>query len=178
MEVTNLPGVGPATKSKLNDAAIYTILDLATAGPADIADAIDVDITKAVDLNNKARKKLVEMGRLEPDFISASDLLTRRKNISRLSTGSKNLDDLLGGGLETWALTEFYGEFGSGKSQICHTICCTVQQPADKGGLDGGAVYIDTEGLSLDRLDQIARGQGGTIRRAMQTRAWEDASRG
>ena len=78
MEVTNLPGVGPATKSKLNDAAIYTILDLAAAGPADIADAIDVDIAKAVDLNNKARKKLVEMGRLEPDFISASDLLIRR----------------------------------------------------------------------------------------------------
>ena len=97
MEVTNLPGVGPATKTKLNDAGIFTILDLATAGPADIADATDVDITKAVDLNNKARKKLVEMGRLEPDFISASELLTKRKNISRLSTGSKNLDELLSG---------------------------------------------------------------------------------
>jgi DNA repair protein RadA len=180
MEVTNLPGVGPATKSKLNDAAIYTILDLATAGPADIADAIDVDITKAVDLNNKARKKLVEMGRLEPDFISASDLLTRRKNISRLSTGSKNIDDLLGGGLETWALTEFYGEFGSGKSQICHTICCTVQQPIDKGGLDGGAVYIDTEGtFRPERLAQIAEARGfnaeEVLSRVMVARAYNSA---
>ncbi|HVC26618.1 MAG TPA: DNA repair and recombination protein RadA [Nitrososphaerales archaeon] len=115
MDVTSLPGVGPATKTKLNDAGIFTILDLATAGPADIADATDVDITKAVDLNNKARKKLVEIGRLEPDFISASELLTKRKNISRLSTGSANLDELLAGGIETWAMTEFYGEFGSGK---------------------------------------------------------------
>jgi DNA repair protein RadA len=115
MVVTSLAGVGPATKTKLNDAGIFTILDLATAGPADIADAIDVDITKAVDLNNKARKKLVEMGRLEPDFVSASELLVRRKGINRLSTGSANLDDLLAGGLETWAMTEFYGEFGSGK---------------------------------------------------------------
>ena len=180
MEVTNLPGVGPATKSKLNDAAIYTILDLATAGPADIADAIDVDITKAVDLNNKARKKLVEMGRLEPDFISASDLLTRRRNITRLSTGSKNLDDLLGGGLETWALTEFYGEFGSGKSQICHTICCTVQLPTDKGGLDGGAVYIDTEGtFRPERLAQIAEARGmnaeEVLSRVMVARAYNSA---
>ncbi|MDG6898757.1 MAG: DNA repair and recombination protein RadA, partial [Nitrososphaerota archaeon] len=72
-------------------------------------------VSKAVDLNNKARKKLVEMNRLEPDFINAADLLAKRKAIDRISTGSKNLDDLLGGGIETWAMTEFYGEFGSGK---------------------------------------------------------------
>ena len=151
MDVTSLPGVGPATKTKLNDAGIFTILDLATAGPADIADATDVDITKAVDINNKARKKLVEIGRLEPDFISASDLLTKRKNISRLSTGSANLDELLAGGIETWAMTEFYGEFGSGKTQICHTLCAMVQLPTDQGGLDGGAIYIDTEGTFRPR---------------------------
>jgi DNA repair protein RadA len=115
LELDTLPGVGPATKQKLNDAGIYTILDLATAAPMDIAEAVDIDVTKAVDLNNKARKKLVEMHRLEPDFINAADLLQKRKAIDRISTGSKNLDDLLGGGIETWAMTEFYGEFGSGK---------------------------------------------------------------
>jgi DNA repair protein RadA len=180
MEVTNLPGVGPATKTKLNDAGIYSILDLATAGPADIAEAIDVDITKAVDLNNKARLKLVEMGRLEADFISASDLLTKRKNISRLSTGSKNLDELLGGGIETWAMTEFYGEFGSGKTQICHTLCCMVQQPLDQGGLDGGAVYIDTEGtFRPERLSQIAEARGyepeQVLSKVMVARAYNSA---
>ncbi len=115
LEVDTLPGVGPATKQKLKDAGIETILDLATSGPMDIAEAVDIDVSKAVELNNKARKKLVEMKRLEPDFINAFDLLAKRKAIDRISTGSKNLDDLLGGGIETWAMTEFYGEFGSGK---------------------------------------------------------------
>ncbi|MDG6988932.1 MAG: DNA repair and recombination protein RadA [Nitrososphaerota archaeon] len=115
LELDTLPGVGPATKQKLKDAGIETVLDLATAGPMDIADAVDIDVSKAVELNNKARKKLVELNRLEPDFINAADLLVKRKAIDRVSTGSKNLDDLLGGGIETWAMTEFFGEFGSGK---------------------------------------------------------------
>jgi DNA repair protein RadA len=115
LELDTLPGVGPATKQKLKDAGIETILDLATSGPMDIAEAVDIDVSKAVELNNKARKKLVEMKRLEPDFINAADLLAKRKAIDRITTGSKNLDDLLGGGIETWALTEFFGEFGSGK---------------------------------------------------------------
>ncbi len=161
LELDSLPGVGPATKQKLNDAGILTILDLATSGPSDIADAVDIDIAKAVELNNKARKKLVELKRLEPDFINAADLLAKRKAIDRVSTGSKNLDDLLGGGVETWAMTEFYGEFGSGKSQICHTLCVMVQAPRGQGGLEGGAVYIDTEGtFRPERIAEIAEARG------------------
>ncbi len=161
LDVTTIAGVGAVTKQKLNDAGIYTILDLATSGPAEIADATDWDITKSVDVNNKARKRLVELGKLEPDFVSASDLLTRRRNITRISTGSKNIDDLLGGGIETWAITEFYGEFGAGKTQICHTLCCTVQQPIAEGGLDGGVVYIDTEGtFRPERIIEIAQSRG------------------
>jgi DNA repair protein RadA len=121
LEVDTLPGVGPATKQKLKDAGIETILDLATSGPMDIAEAVDIDVSKAVELNNKARKKLVELKRLEPDFINAADLLVKRLAIDRISTGSKNLDDLLGGGIETWAMTEFYGEFGSGKCVAADT---------------------------------------------------------
>ncbi|HYB45379.1 MAG TPA: DNA repair and recombination protein RadA [Nitrososphaerales archaeon] len=161
LELTSLPGVGPATKTKLNDAGIYSVLDLATAGPMDIADAVDIDISKAVELNNKARKRLVELHRLEPDFISAADLLKKRQAIDRISTGSKNLDDLLGGGIETWAMTEFFGEFGTGKSQICHTLCVTVQRPHGEGGLDGSAVYIDTEGtFRPERIAEIAEARG------------------
>jgi len=161
LEVDTLPGVGPATKQKLKDAGIETILDLATSGPMDIADAVDIDVSKAVELNNKARKKLVELKRLEPDFINAADLLVKRKAIDRVSTGSKNLDDLLGGGIETWAMTEFYGEFGSGKSQVCHTLCVMVQNPKEGGGLDAGAIYIDTEGtFRPERIAEIAESRG------------------
>ncbi len=161
LELTTLPGVGPATKQKLNDAGIYTVLDLATAGPSDIAEAIDIDISKAVELNNKARKRLVELNRLEPDFINAAELLQKRRSIERITTGSKNLDELLGGGIETWAMTELYGEFGAGKSQICHTLCVTVQLPKDQGGLDAGAVYVDTEGtFRPERVAEIAEARG------------------
>lgn len=160
-DLTSLPGVGPATKQKLNDAGIYTILDLATAGPSDIAEAMDIDIAKAVELNNKARRRLVELNRLEPDFINAAELLQKRRSIERITTGSKNLDELLGGGIETWAMTEFYGEFGAGKSQICHTLCVTVQLPRDQGGLDAGAVYVDTEGtFRPERVQEIAEARG------------------
>src|SRR5437870_12804311 len=108
LALTTLPGVGPATKQKLNDAGIYTILDLATASSTDIAEAVAIDTSKAVELNNKARKKLVEMGKLEPDFISAPDLLETRKPIAMVSTGPSNLDDLLVGGIESSAMTELY----------------------------------------------------------------------
>jgi DNA repair protein RadA len=161
LELTSLPGVGPATKQKLNDAGIMSVLDLATAGPMDIADAVDIDVTKAVELNNKARKKLVEMGRLQPDFVNASELLKKRQAIDRITTGSKNLDDLLGGGIETWAMTEFFGEFGSGKSQICHTLCVTAQMPKEKGGVEGSAIYVDTEGtFRPERIEEIAEARG------------------
>ncbi|MBI3859868.1 MAG: DNA repair and recombination protein RadA [Thaumarchaeota archaeon] len=139
LELDTLPGVGPATKQKLHDAGIYTILDLATAGPMDIADAVDIDVSKAVELNNKARKKLVELNRLEPDFINAADLLVKRKAIDRVSTGSKNLDDLLGGGIESWAMTEFYGEFGSGK-------CVSG---------DTKVAYTNDEAFHLQRIDEV-----------------------
>ncbi len=136
LDVTSIAGVGAVTKQKLNEAGIFTILDLATAGPSEIADATDWDISKSVEVNNKARKKLVEMGRLEPDFVSASDLLTRRKNITRISTGAKNIDELLGGGIETWAITEFYGEFGAGK-------CVTGDTPV---------AYTNDENMHLETI--------------------------
>ena len=74
---------------------------------------------------------------------------------------SNNLDELLIGGIETQAVTEFYGEFGSGKTQICHTLCLTVQLPFDQGGLDGDVVYIDTENtFRPERLRDIAEIRG------------------
>ena len=65
------------------------------------------------------------------------------------------------GGIETQAVTEFYGEFGSGKSQICHTLCATARQSIDSGGMDSCVIYIDTEGtFRPERVDQISRARG------------------
>jgi DNA repair protein RadA len=159
LEVLN--GVGPATKQKLNDAGIYNLLDLAARGVGDVADVLSGDTNKAATLINRARAKLAELGIIAKDFMSAMELYEKRKAIQRITTGSKNLDDLLGGGVETGAVTEFYGEYGSGKSQICHTLSVTVQLPKDRGGADGSTIYVDTEStFRPERIAQIAENRG------------------
>jgi len=161
LEVNSLPGVGPVTTKKLTEAGIYTILDVAVRGPGDVADTTGFEMDKAIDLCNKARLKLVEIGRFDKDFVSASEIYDRRQKIERIKTGSNNLDELLIGGIETQAVTEFYGEYGTGKTQICHTLCLTVQLPFDQGGLDGDVVYIDTENtFRPERLRDIAEIRG------------------
>ena len=158
MEVDSLEGVGPTTKQKLTDVGINTILDLAIRGPSDVADGIGFDMARAIELCNKARVKLVELGMMERDFVPATEILERRRKIGRVTTGTSSLDDLLMGGIDTQAVTEFYGEFGSGKTQICHTLCIMVQAPPEDGGLDGGAIYLDTENtFRPERIYDIAR---------------------
>lgn len=68
------------------------------------------------------------------------------KDIITISTGSSDLDALLGGGIETGSITEIFGEFRTGKTQLCHTLCVTSQKPLDQGGAEGRIIYIDTEG--------------------------------
>ena len=108
-----------------------------------------------------AQKLLRESSVLEKEFVTADFVLEKRKSMLRCSTGSKSLDELLLGGIETQAVTEFYGEFGSGKSQICHTLCAMASRPLSEKGLDGGVIYIDTEGtFRPERLEQIASSRG------------------
>jgi DNA repair protein RadA len=161
LELDSLEGVGPVTKQKLTEAGIYSLMDLAVRGVGEVADAINGDTAKASEMINKARAKLSELGVLSKDFVSAKELFQKRLNIERITTGCRGLDELFGGGIETGAVTEFYGEFGSGKSQVCHTLSVTVQLPKDKGGLEAGALYIDTEGtFRPERIAEIAEARG------------------
>ena len=85
--------------------------------------------------------------------------MERRKDVGRITTGSSGLDELIGGGIETQSITEVFGEFGSGKSQISHELAVTVQLPPEKGGLSGDCVFIDTENtFRPERIKQIADG--------------------
>jgi DNA repair protein RAD51 len=91
-------------------------------------------------------------------FESSRKFLEKRKNLTYLSTGSENLNKLLGGGIETGSITEIFGEFRTGKTQICHTLCVTCQLPKERGGGSGKALYIDTEGtFRPERLIPIAQ---------------------
>jgi len=161
LDVETLEGVGPATRERLAEAGIHTVFDLAIRGASEVADATGYELSKAIEICNKARLRLVELGKLERDFIPASEIYQKRLQIERITTGSKNLDDLLNGGIETQAVTEVYGEFGSGKTQLCHTLCVTVQTPKSDGGLDANAIYVDTENtFRPERIYSIAEARG------------------
>jgi DNA repair protein RadA len=94
-------------------------------------------------------------------FVRADELFKMRKSVLRLTSGNKGLDRLLAGGLETQTITEFYGEYGSGKSQMCHQLCVNVQLPPERGGLNGSALYVDTENtFRLERIVQMSKHLG------------------
>ena len=109
-----------------------------------------------------ATQKLIrDSHMIEKEFLTAELVLEKRKSMLRCSTGSRALDELLLGGIETQAVTEFYGEYGSGKSQICHTLCAMARQSTESGGLDSAVIYIDTEGtFRPERLGQIVTARG------------------
>jgi DNA repair protein RadA len=154
-KLEDISGVGPATAQKLRTAGYYTIESVAVAAARELASASGLSTEKAAEISVAAREML------NIRFQTAEELLAQRKNITRLTTGSKALDDLLGGGVESQAILELIGEFGSGKTQICHTLCATVQFPIEQNGVGGGAIYIDTEGtFRPERLAQIAEAKG------------------
>lgn len=158
LEIQDIEGVGPTTARKLKEAGIVSVMDLAVASADELAVDINSSKETAATFIMAAQRLLRESNILEKEFVTAESALEKRKALMRCSTGSRALDELLLGGIETQAVTEFYGEFGSGKSQICHTLAAIAPQPREAGGLNGGVIYIDTEGtFRPERLNQIAR---------------------
>ena len=138
--IEDLPGVGPATAEKLREAGFEELLGLAVMSPADLAE--EAELGEAVSAKIiAAAKKMANIG----GFVSGDALLERRREVQKLSSKVQSIDDLLGGGFETQALVEVYGEFGSGKTQIGHQLAVNCTLPVDQGGLDGDVFYIDTE---------------------------------
>ncbi len=161
LDVSSLKGVGDVTAKKLREAGINTIQDLMLYSPIYISELTGIPVERAEKLVLQAYERLKDLGLAPPDFASASDIMERRKARKYITTGSHNLDELLKGGVATQAVTEFYGEFGSGKTQICHTLAVNVQLPEEQGGLGKGAIYIDTENtFSPDRITEIAYHRG------------------
>ncbi len=150
--VEELPGVGPATAEKLKEAGYTDMMALAVASPGDLAEVAEI--------GDAAAKKIIAAAREAADvggFETGDVILERRKSVGKLTTGAKALDELLGGGLETQAITECYGEFGSGKSAFGHQLAVNGTRPVNEGGLGGHTVWIDTEQtFRPERITQMA----------------------
>lgn len=155
MEIEDLQAVSPSVAEKLRTAGFSTVSQLATATATELMRAAEISMRSAIKIINSARDAI------KLDYQLASELYERRKNIDRLTTGSAAFDRILGGGLESGSVTEVFGEFGSGKSQLAHQLCVNVQLPRERGGLEGSAVYIDTEGtFRPERIAQMASALG------------------
>ena len=163
-KLTDLPGIGPAVSSKLEAAGIYDLMSLAVMTPTDLSEAAGVSpaiARKAI----QAARKMLDLG-----FVEGTEYAKKRESINYITTGSKNLDNLLGGrGIESKAITECYGAYGSGKTQIGLTIAINVQLPLDRGGANGKAVFIDTEGTFRPlRIKQIAEKIGANPEKVLK----------
>jgi DNA repair protein RadA len=169
--IAELPGVGAATLKKLKDAGYDTLQALVMVPQAVIMEDCG--------LGEKTAEALIQSARdvLNINMMSAEAVWEKRKNLARITSGNKAIDELLGGGFETGGMTELFGEYRTGKTQLCHQLCLNVQLPRTEGGLDGNALYIDTEGtFRPERLIQMAESKGmdpkSVLKRVFTARAY------
>jgi len=147
----DLPGVGAATAEKLTTAGFQDLMGVAVASPGELVEASGVTETAARKIIQAARDAL-EMG-----FESGEDVYKKRLTVQKISFGVPAIDTMLGGGIETGAITEAFGEFGSGKTQLANYLAVRAI------GMDPESyvVYIDTENtFRPERIRQFAEGQG------------------
>ncbi|CEP12164.1 hypothetical protein [Parasitella parasitica] len=144
-------GVQEADIIKLQAAGFYTI-DAIAYSPRKMLLAIKGLSEAKVDKIMKEVSALIDIG-----FTTALDVQQRRSELIYITTGSRDLDMLLGGGIETGSITELFGEFRCGKTQLCHTLAVSCQLSMEQGGAEGKCLYIDTEGtFRTNRIVSIA----------------------
>ena len=168
----DIPGVGPAIAEKLQEAGYSDLMAIAVASPADLAEKCEIGEKKAMDIIEGA-KLCADIG----GFETGEDILERRKQVTKLTTGSKSFDELIGGGVESQSIMEFFGEFGSSKTQVCFQLAVNATLPEEKGGLDSDVIIIDSENtFRPERIIQMATYLGAdpqeTLRRIHVARAF------
>ncbi len=159
----DLPGIGPTTAEKLKAAGIDTLDKIATMSPHELSELSGINVEKATEAI-KAANDAVTL-----NYQTGTQVSEKRKELGKISTNCKDLDELIGGGIETGAITETYGRFASGKSQLGFQLAVDAQLPKDKGGLEGGVLFIDTEGtFRPERIESIAKAKGLDPEKALE----------
>lgn len=152
IQLEDIEGVGAKIAEKLRAIGYTDAMTIAVTSPSELASIAEIGEGQAQKIINSVRKKL-DIG-----FETADKVLERKIAAAKITTGSKNLNELLGGGIETQGITEVYGQFASGKSQLGFNLSVNVQLPREKGGLGKNVLFIDTENtFSPTRIVQIAK---------------------
>ena len=163
MSIEDLPGIGPKGAEKLRAAGYQDLMSIAASSSGELAAVCEIGELTAEKIIASARQKL-DMG-----FKTAAEVMQKREEVGKIGTGSKSLDQLLGGGVETQTITEFYGAFASGKSQIAFQLAVNVQLSREKGGLNGACLFIDTEAtFRPERIREIAETRGLDPKKVLQ----------
>lgn len=162
--LTDIPGIGPGVAAKLEAAGIYDLMGLAVMSPSTLSELAGVGEAVARKAIQAAR------GMMKLGFMDGAEFAKKREDVGYITTGSTNLNTLFGGkGVEGGAMTECYGAFGCGKSQLAFSLAVNVQLPKEQGGLNGKAVFIDTEGtFAPSRIRQIAEGLGANPEKVLK----------
>jgi DNA repair protein RadA len=155
IDLKEIPGVGIKIAEKLTEVGFTDPMAIAVASPAELASIAEIGEGQARKIINAVRNML-SIG-----FESADKIMKRKQAASKITTGVSAINTLLGGGVETQAITEAYGQFASGKSQLSFMLSVSVQLPKDKGGLGKNCLFIDTENtFSPNRIVSIAERYG------------------
>ncbi|MGC8586722.1 MAG: DNA repair and recombination protein RadA [Candidatus Micrarchaeia archaeon] len=153
-ELEDLPGIGAATAEKLKASGYDSIEKIAVAAPHELAEIADMSVDAAKKAIDAAKEATTV------NYETADQVYDTRKALGRISTGAKSLDELLGGGVESNGITEVYGKFASGKTQLGFQLSVNVQKPLGSGGLGGGVLFVDTEStFRPERIEAIAKAQ-------------------
>ena len=160
-------GVSSTILAKLKEAGYKTLESIAVANVSELASIVGIPLPTAHRIVSKARELL------GLTLKTALDLKKERGALPKITTGSRRLDELLGGGVETGTVTEFFGEYGTGKTQLCLQLSVNVQLPRDRGGLEAKAIYIDAEGtFRWERVEAMAKSLGLDVEKAMANIYW------
>ena len=138
--IEDLPGVGPAIAEKFREAGYSTLEEIGTQSPGQLSDATGIGQESCAKYIKEAGKN-AKIG----SFLTGTELMEKRATVGKLTTSSSTFDELLGGGVETQSITEFYGQYGSGKTQFMLQLAVNAQLPVEQGGLGGEVAIIDTE---------------------------------
>ena len=150
-DITELPGVGSATAKKLRKNGFGDLLSIAVSTVGQLSDAGGVSESKSRKIIRVAREKL-DMG-----FQSGAEILEKRQNVKKIGLGCSHIDNMMDGGFETGSITECFGEYGSGKTQVALKLAVGAQRDYE----DSTVVYIDTENtFRPERVEQFAKGEG------------------